>query len=174
VGRQSLSFFQSVIGLVAGLTSIMGGVYSAVHYFKPTPVAGEMIALVRDERTARPVQGATIEILTPQGALVTTLAAADDGVARRSLRQGTYRLRVSHPLFSEERRDIQILPGDTTEVRLQLAASGEEWRADATRADAASTSARRRDARVSPVDGAARVVHRSVDATRRLLGRLGL
>jgi hypothetical protein len=161
VPRPSLSFFQSIIGVVAGLTSVTGGLYSAVRYWRPPLGAGEVIALVSDARDDRPVRGAAVEILTPEGSLVTTVAATEDGLARRSLKEGTYHLRVSHPQFKEEARDIRILPGNTSEVRLQLAARAEE-------------RPPRRSAGSSPTDGATRVVGRGVSATRRFLNRLGL
>jgi PEGA domain len=36
------------------------------------------------------------------------------------MREGTYRLRVTHPRFGTEVRQIQVIAGQTTEVRLRL------------------------------------------------------
>jgi len=145
-----LSGAQSIVGLAAGVTSIVGAFYSAVYHFRPLPEVGEVVAVVRAAPANEPVQGATVEILTTQDALVTTLTPTDDGEAHRTLKPGQYRLRVSHPQFVTETRDVQVLPGETAEVRLQL-----------TRARGPHGK------RSGPVD-------KTIGATRRLLGRLGL
>jgi hypothetical protein len=111
---------QSVIGLLAGVISIVGGTYSLVKFFEPSPSFGEVVAVVREARTDRPVPDATIEIYTRENALVTTLAPAGNGRARQPLKEGPYRLRVSHPRFGAEVRQIQVLSGQTAEVRIQL------------------------------------------------------
>ncbi len=95
-----------MVGLAAGVISIFGAGYSVVKIFQPVPEYGEVVAIVREARTERPVPDATIEILTPQEALVTTLTPANKGQARQRLKEGPYRLRVSHPRFGAEVRQI--------------------------------------------------------------------
>ena len=115
----SLSRVQAVFGLVAALLSIGGALYG---YLRPArvPHAGDLVAVVQDARSGRAVSDATVEVLTPRDALVTTLGAAD-GEARSQMKEGPYRLRVTHPRFAPEVRQIQVIAGQTTEVRVRLA-----------------------------------------------------
>lgn len=117
----SLSRVQAIVGVTAGLLSITGFLYSLVTRPAATPVAttGDIVAIVQDARTARAVPGPTIEILTLKDALVTTLTPRD-GRARQSLKEGAYRIRASHPRFGTEVRQIQVMAGQTAEIRLRL------------------------------------------------------
>jgi hypothetical protein len=64
----------SIIGILAGCISISLGLYSYLHLAKPAaPVVGDLVAVVQDARTGRPVNDATVEILTLKDAVVTTL-----------------------------------------------------------------------------------------------------
>jgi hypothetical protein len=121
VTKPSLSTVQSLVGLAAGVISILGAAYSAVQIFKPAPQYGEVVALVREAKTEKPVADATVEIFTPQDTLVTTLTSANLGQIRQPLKEGPYRLRVSHPSFGAETRQIRVVAGQTAEVRFQLA-----------------------------------------------------
>jgi hypothetical protein len=116
----SLSRFQTVVGLTAGLVSIAGAALSLPQFFKPAPGTGELVAIVQDTKSEKAISDATIEILTPQNALVTTLTPNTFGRARQALPEGSYRLRVSHPRFSAEVRQIRVLSGQTAEVRVRL------------------------------------------------------
>ena len=149
MGKGLFSSLQSVVGLLAGLASLSGAMYSAVRFVKPAPVTGEIVAVVRTARGDKPVPGTMIEILTPQDALVATLAASDDGSARRILTEGSYRLRASAPAFTAQTRSVQVARGATAEVRFQLAQQARS-------------------------DGGAHPVSRSVGAAQRFLHRLGL
>ena len=118
----SLSRVQTIVGLVAGLVSVFGAVYSVPQFFKPAPGMGEVVALVQEAKSEKAVAGATIEILTAQNALVTTLTPDSLGQVRYGLKEGLYRVRVSHPRFSAEVRQIQVFSGQTVEVRVRLRA----------------------------------------------------
>ncbi len=120
MAKPSLSVFQSVVGLAAGLISIVGAAYSAVQLFKPGPQFGEVVAIVREAKTDKPVADATVEIFTRDDALVTALTTVDRGQIRQSLKEGTYRIRVSHPRFAAEVRNVQVVPGQTSQLRIQL------------------------------------------------------
>ncbi len=143
----SLSRFHSIVGLAAGLVSIVGAIFSTTQFFRPAPGMGEVVAVVQDAKSDRALSDATIEILTPQNALITTLTPDSSGRVRQTLHEGPYRLRVSHPRFGAEVRQIQVLSGQTAEVRLRLRAG---------------TS--------SPLDHAERAVGEGVSAVRRLFG----
>ena len=144
---------QSLVGLTAGLISILGAGYSIVKIFQPAPEYGDVVAIVREARTDRPIADATIEILTPQEALVTTLTPGTKGQARQRLREGRYRLRVSHPRFGAEVRQILVQPGQTAEVRIQLS---------------------QRTGGSSPLGQASRAVNEGVGAVNRFIRGLGL
>jgi hypothetical protein len=111
----------SIIGIIAGCISISLGLYSYLHLAKPAvPVVGDLVAVVQDARTGKPVTDATVEILTLRDAVVTTLAPGPGGQARGKLKEGTYRLRVTHPRFIAETRQVQVVAGQTSEVHLRL------------------------------------------------------
>jgi hypothetical protein len=122
VGKPSFTTLQSIVALFAGLTSIGGAAYSAVGYLRDRPSApGQIVTIVRDGASERPVRGALVEILTPANDLVTTVAQDDAGVARHAIVAGTYRVRVMHPDFVESTREVQVQPDGTAEMRVALA-----------------------------------------------------
>ena len=151
--KPSFSTVQSVVGLTAGLISILGAAYSAVQLFGPPPQYGDVVAIVREARTERPISDASIEVFTPDDALVTTLTPADRGQIRHTLKAGLYRVRVSHPRFGAETRQVQVLARQTAEVRFQLAG---------------------RAGGSSPLGGAGRAVNEGVGAVHRFIRGLGL
>ena len=116
----SLSRFQSIVGLLAGLVSVIGAVLSVPQFFNPAPGMGEVVAVVQEAKSEKAVADATIEILTSQNALVSTLTPNSLGQVRHTLKEGPYRVRVSHPRFSAEVRQIQVFSGQTVEVRVRL------------------------------------------------------
>lgn len=153
MGRVSLSSFQTFVGVTAGIISIAGGAYSAMQLLRPAPSFGEVVAIVREAKSDKPVAEATVEILTPQEALVTTRIAEKNGRVRQSLKEGPYRLRVSHPAFGAETRQVHVLPGQTAEVHIALT---------------------QRAGESSPIDQATRAVNQGVGAAKRVLRGLGL
>jgi Carboxypeptidase regulatory-like domain len=117
-GHLSLSRVQAIFGLIAALLSIGGALYG---YLRPgrAPHTGDVVAIVREARSGKPVTDATVEILTSKDALVTTLPATS-GEARSQMKEGTYRLRVTHSRFAPEVRQIQVIAGQTTQVQVRL------------------------------------------------------
>jgi len=119
--RVTLPRAHSVIGIIAGCLSITLGIYSYLHLGKPAvPVTGDVVAIVQDGRTGRPVSDATVEVLTLKDAVVTTLGPGTNGQARGKLKEGTYRLRVTHPRFVAETRQVQVVAGQISEVHVRL------------------------------------------------------
>jgi hypothetical protein len=116
----SLSRVQAIFGLVAALLSIGGALYG---YLRPArtlaPHSGEIVATVRDAKSGKPIPDAALELLTQKDVLVTMLSAPA-GEARRQTKEGTYRLRVTHPRYATEVRQIQVQPGQTAEVLFRL------------------------------------------------------
>jgi hypothetical protein len=117
-GHLSLSRVQAIFGLIAALLSIGGALYG---YLRPgrAPHTGDVVAIVQEARSGKPVTDATVEILTSKDALVTTLPATS-GEARSQMKEGTYRLRVTHSRFAPEVRQIQVIAGQTTQVQVRL------------------------------------------------------
>ena len=111
---------QAIVGLLTGVLSIAGALYSGVSYLI-APTQGEVAALVRETRTNRPLTDATVEVLTPEDTLVTTLAPAADGWTRHSLYPGKYYIRVTRPGFGPDTKPIQVLSGRSVEVQFHLA-----------------------------------------------------
>lgn len=143
-----LSTVQTVVGLITGIVSIGGALLGIPGFFAAAPNKGEVVAIVQEAKTEKAVTDATIEILTSQNAVVTMLTSNYFGKARYWVNEGQYRVRVSHPRFAAEIRQVQVVPGQTAEIRVQL------------RAGASST-----------VRQAERVVDEGVDTIRRLFGR---
>ncbi|MGH6953492.1 MAG: carboxypeptidase-like regulatory domain-containing protein [Alphaproteobacteria bacterium] len=122
----SLARVQAILGIVAATLSIGGFLYGYLRPAKP-PSMGELILVVQDAKTSKAIPDATIEVLTGKDALVATLTPTG-GRATQALKEGHYRLRVSHPKFATEARQVQVLAGQNQEIQLRLtpraAASG--------------------------------------------------
>jgi Carboxypeptidase regulatory-like domain len=116
-----LSRVQAVVGVLAGCLTIVGTLVSYTGLTKPpTPVQGEIVALVQLAANHRPLPGATVEILTAQDAIVTTLSPEADGRITRKLKEGRYRLRVTHPNLVPETRYVEVHAGQQSQVRVAL------------------------------------------------------
>ena len=116
----NLSMFQTVVGLTAGAVSILGALLAVPNYFKPAIGKGEVVAVVVDAKTEKAVSNATVEILTLNNAVVTTVNSGFFGKASYTLEEGQYRIRVKHPKFGAEVRHVQVVSGQSAEVRVQL------------------------------------------------------
>jgi len=138
----SLSRVQAIVGTLAGIVSISGATFSLIHSGHPTDT-GDLVAIVQTAGSRERVSDATIEVLTPQNALVATLTPDAAGRAMQELKEGDYVVRVSHPRYAAEVRRIRVLPRQTVEVRSSL-----------------------RPGSSSPIDHA---VNRTVNAVRRAL-----
>ena len=116
----SLSRMQAVFGTAAALLSIGGALYGYLWPRTP-PDIGEVVAVVHEARSGKVLPEATLELYTPQDALVTVLNTnATNGEARRRIKQGSYRLRVSVPNYSPQMRQIQVIGGETAEIRFRM------------------------------------------------------
>jgi hypothetical protein len=171
VGKpSSFTTFQSLVALIAGLTSIVGAAYSAVGNIHSTPPPGEIVAVVRDAGNQQPVPTAVVEVLTPEDALVTMLPHTDGGTARGAVAPGAYRVRVTHPDFVEVIRDVRVVEDGTAELQLALAHRPHRAaiRAEPDDADGASRAHHGGQARTT---GAA--VDHGIAVGRRMLSRFG-
>src|SRR5215469_17032211 len=116
----SLSRVQTIVGLMAGIISIAGFLLA---FFKPAPDKGKLVTFVQDAKTEKAVPDATIEVLTLADVLVTTLRPDSSGEAYYTLNEGHYRVRVNHPQYVSETRDVRLMSGQNTEVHVQLRSS---------------------------------------------------
>jgi hypothetical protein len=116
-----LSRVQAVVGVLAGCLTIVGTLVSYTGLTKPpAPIQGEIVAFVQLSNTHKPLPGATVEILTSQDAIVTTLSPEMDGRVTRKLKEGRYRLRVTHPNLVSETRHVEVHAGQQSQIRIGL------------------------------------------------------
>ena len=158
--RGSISFagVRTIVLLVAALLSISGYAYRYLQ-FASAPTEGELLTVVRDAGGA-PLSDARIAVLTPAEAPVTSFRAAAPTGGLRVLKEGTYRVRVSHPRYVTETRMVQVIAGHPSEVRFTLSP-----RVVATSPRSATPAP---PARVNP---ATRVVSEGVDTLKRIFGQ---
>jgi hypothetical protein len=118
-GHLSLTRVQGICGTLAALISI-GGAFGYLVPLQTRTDRGEVLAIVQD-RSGKPVTGASVELLTLQDALVTMVPpAAGAGSAKVPTKEGTYRLRVMHPKYTTESRQIYVVAGQTAHVNMRL------------------------------------------------------
>lgn len=146
--KTSLSALQTVVGLTAGLMSIAGALVAVPKFFEAPSGKGEVVAVIQEAKTQKAMTDATVEILTLRDAIVTTVKPNYFGKARYTLEEGRYRVRVSHPGFTPQVRQVQVVAGQTAEVRVQL-----------------------RGGASSAIRGAERVIEEGVGAVRRVFGQ---
>lgn len=181
VKRWSFSGLQAAVGLIAGVTSIVGAAYSAVDTLRPAPGPGEVVVTVRDA-AAHPVTAPVVEVLGADDAIITTVIPGEDGIARHALVAGAYHIRVVHPDYREAERAVQVTPDATTDVTLVLERKPHATTIVTTTpppspsrvaSTAAARPARPPARHGNPVDDAAESAHRGISAGRRFLSRLG-
>ena len=117
----SLSKVQQLAGLLAALISIGGFVFSYLYATQGgMPSKGEVVAVVQEHRSEKPLPGATIEVFTMENAIVTTLTPKEAGRVKQTLKEGHYRFTVMHPRFGTETRQVYVMAGQTSEIRFRL------------------------------------------------------
>ena len=117
----SLSRFQAVVGTLTGIVTITGAVFSLVQFARPANT-GDLVTIVQAAGSRGSVTDATIEVLTPENAIVATLTPDSTGRVTQELTEGVYVVRVSHPRYAAEVRRVQVQPRKTVEIRASLRA----------------------------------------------------
>ncbi len=142
-----LSRLETLIGLATGVASVVGALFGVSEYFAtPPPDKGLVVAIVRDAKTREAVSGAKVEILTGKSTILTTITTNWLGRARHPLAEGQYRVRIDHPQFRAEVRDVQVVSGETSELDVALRSGS------------------------AALHEAERIIDQSVGAIRRLFG----
>src|SRR5437764_157693 len=118
-GHLSLTRLQGICGTLAALLSI-GGAFGYIVPFQARTDRGEVLAIVQEAHSGKPVADATVELLTLHDALVTMVPPASGaGSAKAPTKEGTYRLRVKHPKYTTESRQIYVLAGQTAQIHVR-------------------------------------------------------
>ena len=114
----TLNSVRTVVLLLAASLSIGG--YAYRYATTPSaPTHGELLAVVRGgEQT--PLSDAQVDVFTLEDARVATFPAAAPAGGARTLKEGTYRVRVSHPKYVATARLVHVVAGQTSEVRFRL------------------------------------------------------
>jgi len=97
-----LTRVQTLVGITAGILSVAGTLFPLVG-FSTFPTHGEFVGVVHDARSRQPIVNATVEILTAQNAIVTTLLSMGDGASPEPEGRPV-RVRVRYPRFIPEVR----------------------------------------------------------------------
>lgn len=118
----SLSRIQSVVAILAGSATVFGAAVSLAH-IAPTGRTGTLVAIVHAAGAPGSVVDATVEVLTPDNALVATLTPDAEGRVTQTLREGVYLVRVSQPRSTVDVHRVDVQPGQTIEVKAVLRAS---------------------------------------------------
>ena len=111
---------QGIVGFITGLLTIGGLVLPLVAVMPRSRPQGELVAVVHEAHSRKPVTNASIELLTLQNAIITTLIPKEGGRARYTLKEGVYRLRVTHPKYTAQIRQILVQPGQRAEIFFAL------------------------------------------------------
>jgi|SRR5688572_21024998 hypothetical protein len=147
----TLSRVQPIVGTLAGIVSVIGAAFSVVQYARPADT-GELVTIVQAADPRRSVSDAIIEVFTTQNALVATLTPDLTGHATKQLTEGVYVVRVRHPRDAADVQRVQVLAGQSIEIRATL------------RAPAAARSSSAASGSSSPIK---RVVGGGVNAVRK-------
>ncbi len=98
-----------VVALLAGIISITGGIYSLKNNLFSGPALGSIQGIVRDEKIAKPLKLATVEISAVDGAVVNTATTDDDGhYLIESIKAGNYVVKFTATFHKPETKTIKI------------------------------------------------------------------
>jgi len=113
---------QLLVGTIAGIISIIGGVYSLKSTFSQKgETFGQITGSVRDERLARPLRLATVEVLDNEGNVIGTLSTDDEGLySLKDLREGTYEVKASAPFHRPDEKRVGIQKNATLTLDFSL------------------------------------------------------
>ncbi|HNV87094.1 MAG TPA: carboxypeptidase-like regulatory domain-containing protein [Candidatus Omnitrophota bacterium] len=111
-----------VIAALAGIISIVGGIYSLkVNFLSPKPVFGEVAGFVRDEKLGKPLRMATVEITDAGGAVINSLSTDNEGhYVLKELKEGNYEIKAEAVLHIVQKKKISIQGDKASSVDFNL------------------------------------------------------
>lgn len=110
-----------IVALLAGVISITGGIYSLKNNLFSGPSYGSLQGIVRDERIARPLKLAAVEISDLAGAVVNTATTDDNGhYLIESLKTGNYVVKFAAPLHKVETKTIKVEKDLVSSINVDL------------------------------------------------------
>ena len=117
----TLSRVQPIVGTLAGIVSVTGAAFSVAEFARPADT-GELVAIVQAADPRRSGGDAIIEVFTTENALVATLTPDLTGHATKELPEGLYAVRIRHPRHADDVHRVQVLAGQSIEIRATLRA----------------------------------------------------
>jgi len=110
-----------VVALLAGVISITGGIYTLKNNVFSGPAYGSLQGIVRDERIAKPLKLASVEIADLTGAVVNTATTDDSGhYLIEALKTGNYVVKFTAPLHKIESKTIKIEKDLSSSINVDL------------------------------------------------------
>ena len=110
-----------VVALLAGVISITGGIYSLKNNIFSGPAYGSLQGIVRDERIAKPLRLASVEISDLAGAVVNTATTNEEGhYLIEALKTGNYVVKFTAPLHKIETKSIKIEKDLVSSINVDL------------------------------------------------------
>jgi len=117
-----LTVLNMVIASLAGIISITGGLYSIKSNFFPAEKAfGEIAGTVRDERLAKPLRMATIEITDSGNLVIGTLSTDDNGrFSQKGIKEGNYQVKGEAIFHISQVKTVSVEKKRTTTIDFNL------------------------------------------------------
>ncbi len=110
-----------VVALLAGVVSITGGIYTLKNNVFSGPAYGSLQGIVRDEKIAKPLKLASVEISDLAGAVVNTATTDDDGhYLIEKLKIGNYVVKFTAPIHKIETKTIKIEKDLASSINVDL------------------------------------------------------
>lgn len=98
-----------VVALLAGIISVTGGIITLKNNFFAGPAFGSLQGIVRDERIAKPLKLAFVEVSDLAGAVINTATTDDEGhYLIKPLKAGNYVVKFNASLHKTQTKAIKI------------------------------------------------------------------
>ena len=110
-----------IVALLAGVISITGGIYSLKNNLFSGPQYGSLQGVVRDEKIAKPLKLAAVEISDLAGVVVNTATTDDNGhYLIEALKTGNYVVKFTAPIHKVETKTIKIEKDLASSINVDL------------------------------------------------------
>ena len=111
-----------IFATVASLISIVGGIYSLkANLFQGAPTYGELTGVVRDEKLARPLRLATVEVLDANDEVISTLSTDENGsYLVKNLKDGKYQVKTKAVFHASQTKNVAVGKNATSTIDFNL------------------------------------------------------